>query len=196
MPRRTLLIAFLVFLVAGQALTAQRGGRPGAGGQAAAAAEPSAPEVPIMGLAGITFRVSDLAGLRLVRVAPGVAIQLTDGPGNQFEGEQPHLMISVAAGGPAQPSDRDSFARLALGGLPPFKDVRISTSEPMRINGQPGHEMRAAAKDPRTGAEIEIVQWLRFGTGAYLRIIGFAPKEGWTQTYTRFRAVRDGLEPR
>ncbi len=53
----------LVFLVAGQALTAQRGGRAGADGQGAAAA-PSAPEVPIVGLAGIGFRVSDLTKAR------------------------------------------------------------------------------------------------------------------------------------
>ena len=66
----------------------------------------------------------------------------------------------------------------------------------MRIGGQPGHEMRAQGKDAQTGADVEIVQWLRFGTGAYLRILGFAPKESWTEAFTRFRAVRDGLEPR
>ena len=72
----------------------------------------------------------------------------------------------------SQPRDRDQFARIALSGLPPLKDVRISSSEPMRIGGQPGHEVRAQGKDAQTGAEIEIVQWLRFGTGAYLRILG------------------------
>ena len=63
MARRKVLIALLVFLVAGQALTAQRGGRAGADGQAAPAA-PAAPEVPIVGLAGIGFRVSDLTKAR------------------------------------------------------------------------------------------------------------------------------------
>ena len=54
-----------------------------------------------------------------------------------------------------------------------------------------------AAKDPQTGADIEIVQWLRFGTGAYLRILGLrAEADNWTDMFTRFRAVRDGLEPR
>jgi hypothetical protein len=43
---------------------------------------------------------------------------------------------------------------------------------------------------------VDIVQWLRFGTGAYMRIIGFGPRQRWTQTFHRFRAVRDGLEPR
>ena len=68
-----------------------------------------------------------------------------------------------------------------MSGLPPLKDVRIVSSEPMRIGGQPGHEVRAQAKDAQSGADIEIVQWLRFGTGAYLRILGFAPKDKWTR---------------
>ena len=66
----------------------------------------------------------------------------------------------------------------------------------MRIGGQPGYEVRARAKDAQSGSEMEIVQWLRFGTGAYLRIVGFAPKDRWGEIFTRFRAVRDGLEPR
>jgi hypothetical protein len=146
----------------------------------------------------VPFRVGDFAGLRVVRVLPGVALQLTDGPKDQFEAtEQPHLVISIAPGGPPDARDRDSFARIALSnGLPPFKDVRITGSEPMRIGGQQGYEMRAEAKDPRTGADVEIVQWLRFGSGAFLRVVGFAPKEGWTQSFARFRTIRDAIEPR
>jgi hypothetical protein len=145
----------------------------------------------------VPFRVGDTAGLRLVRVVPGVAAQFTDGPKDTLEAlEQPQLVIAAASGGPAQTGDRDQFARNAMSGLPPMKDVRIATSESMRIGGQAGHEVRARGVDPQTGQEIEIVQWLRFGTGAYLRILGIAPKDQWTESFTRFRAVRDGLEPR
>jgi len=148
-------------------------------------------------LALVPFKVSDMAGLRLVQVVPGVAAQFTDGTKDTLDTlDQPHLVIAAAAGGPRQASDRDHFARLALTGLPPLKDVRVTNSEPMRIGGQSGHELRAQGKDPQTGAEVEIVQWLRFGTGAYLRILGLGPKQNWTQTFMRFRAVRDGLEPR
>ncbi len=66
----------------------------------------------------------------------------------------------------------------------------------MRIGGQPGHEMRVTGKDAKSGADVEVVQWLRFGSGAYLRMVGFAPKEGWVEAYSRFRAVRDGMVPR
>ena len=144
----------------------------------------------------VPFKVGDTAGMRLVRVVPGVAVQLTDGPKDAMEAtEQAHLVIAAAPGGP-DTRDRDQFARDAMRGFAALKDLRISSSEPMRIGGQTGHEVRAQAKDAQTGADIEIVQWLRFGTGAYLRIFGFAPKDKWTDMFMRFRAVRDGLEPR
>jgi hypothetical protein len=145
----------------------------------------------------VPFRVGELSGFRLVRVVPGLALQFTDGPKDALEAtEQPHLVISVAPGGPQQPGDREQFARLALAGLPAFKDLRLTSSDSMRLGGMPGHEVRAEGKDPQSGADIEIVQWLRFGTGAYMRIVGFAPKQNWTQAFARFRAVSDGLEPR
>ena len=148
-------------------------------------------------LALVPFKVTELAGLRLVRVVPGVAIQLTEGPRDTLEAfEQAHLVISVAPGGPQRVGDRAHFARTALNGLPPMKDVRIVSAEPMRIGGQAGYEVRAEGKAPQDGADMQIVQWLRFGTGAYLRILGIAPKQNWTPTFTRFRAVRDGLSPR
>jgi hypothetical protein len=158
------------------------------------AARPHVP--PDEQLALVPFKVSDTAGLRLARVVPGVAVQFTDGPKDAIEAtEQAHLVIAASPGGP-DTRDRDQFARDAMRAFPALKDMRIVGSEPMRVGGQPGHEVRAQAKDVQTGADIELVQWLRFGTGAYLRILGFAPKDKWADMFTRFRAVRDGLEPR
>ena len=166
--------------------------------RAALATLTARPHVPVEEqLTMVPFKVGELSGFRLVRVVPGVALQFTDGPKDALEAaEQPHLVISVAPGGPQQPGDREQFARLALAGLPPFKDLRLTSSDSMRLGGMAGHEMRAEGKDPQSGMDIEIVQWLRFGTGAYMRIVGFAPKENWAAAFTRFRAVRDGLEPR
>ena len=53
MARRLFVLALLALLAADQALTAQRGGD-----------QPGTPEVPIVGLAGVSFRVSDLAKSR------------------------------------------------------------------------------------------------------------------------------------
>ena len=148
-------------------------------------------------LALVPFKLGDLAGFQVAGVVPGSAVQLNDGGQEQTDTtERPHLVIGIAPGGPPNAGDRDSFARLAFASPPNLKDVRILSSEPMRIGGQPGHEMRVTGKDAKSGAEVEVVQWLRFGSGAYLRMIGFAPKEGWVEAFARFRAVRDGMVPR
>jgi hypothetical protein len=156
------------------------------------------PEVPNEEkLALLPFKLGDLAGMRLVRVVPGMAAQLTDGPLDSIEAyAQAHVIVSAAAGGPQEPRERDQFARMALGGLPPLKDVRIASAEPMRIGGQPGYEVRAEGKSPLDDTDISIVQWLRFGTAAYIRVLGIAPKQTWTENFMRFRSIRDGLEPR
>jgi hypothetical protein len=143
----------------------------------------------------VPFHVTNLAGMRVVRVLPGAAVQLTDGPKGTFDAtDQPHVIISISPGGPDDPRDRESFARLMFDGLPPLKDIQMAGSEPMRVNGQPGYETRAEGKDAN-GNPVELVQWLRFGNGAYMRILAFGPKENWTQTFARFRAVRDGIAP-
>jgi hypothetical protein len=148
-------------------------------------------------LALMPFKLGDMAGMRLAHIVPGVALQLTDGPKDSLDAyDQPHLLISALAGGPKGVGDRDQFARLALAGLPPLKNVRIASAESMRIGGHAGHEIRANAESPQAGLDIEIVQWLRFGSGAYMRILGIAPKQDWTQNFMRFRAVRDAVAPR
>ena len=156
------------------------------------------PTVPIAEeLALVPFKVGDLAGFRIARVMPGVAVQLTDGPKNTFDAvEQPHIVISAGQGGPEQAADRDRFARDAMMALPPFKELRVVGSEPMRIGGQQGYELRAEGKDPNTGTDVNIVQWLRFGTGAYLRVVAFSARDKWPEAFTRFRAVRDGVDSR
>lgn len=148
-------------------------------------------------LALVPFNLRDLAGFKVAGVVPGRAVQLSDSEKQDPESvEHAQLVINISPGGPPSPGDRDSFARLAFAGPPNVRDVRMLSSEPMRIGGQPGHELRATGKDTKSGIEIEIVQWLRFGSGAYMQMVGFAPKDTWIAAFTRFRAVRDGLDPR
>jgi hypothetical protein len=89
--------------------------------------------------------------------------------------------------------NREDIARQVFRTIPGLAEVRITGSEPIRIAGQQGHEIMASAKDPATGADLLLVQWLRFGGGAYLHIVGIAPTPAWPQAYGRFRAVRDGI---
>jgi hypothetical protein len=141
------------------------------------------------------FRIGDLAGFTVSQVAPDLGVLLSGGPsGDDFLGD-PHVIISVDPGGPEQADERALFAQRLLASRPGFPELRIIGSEAMRIQGQQGHEIRAAFKDPRTG-DMRLVQWVRFGPGAYLSVVAFARAEGWPALFPRFRAVRDSIEPR
>jgi hypothetical protein len=40
------------------------------------------------------------------------------------------------------------------------------------------------------------VQWLRFGGGGYLQMVGIARADAWPRTLARLRTVRDSVELR
>jgi hypothetical protein len=156
------------------------------------------PEVPIEEQLGLLpFKLGEMAGFKIGWVLPGRGVLLTDvatdAAGNAI---QPNIIVALMPGGPAEAGDRDDIARQIFRGIPNLKDVRITASEQLRIGGQQGHEIMANAKDPATGAALSLVQWLRFGGGAFLQLVARAPTPAWTQAYARFRAVRDGIEPR
>jgi hypothetical protein len=39
-----------------------------------------------------------------------------------------------------------------------------------------------------------VIQWLRFGGGGYLQMVGIAGADGWTSVLARLRTVRDSVE--
>jgi hypothetical protein len=156
------------------------------------------PNVPVdEQLTLLPFRVGALAGFRVGGVIAGRAVMLTDGVLNQpAAATDTHILVALAPGAPAQAADRGRFAQEVFTTVPNMKDVRISSSEPLRIGGQQGHQIMARGKDGSTGDEIMMVQWLRFGGSAYLQMLGVAKMDGWTQAYSRFRQVRDGIDLR
>lgn len=139
------------------------------------------------------FKLSELAGFRVMRVMREGAVILTDGPTDDLD-TQPYIIVSVGQGAPATPGDRDLFVRDLLS-TAPLRDIAIQLSEPMRIGGMPGYEIRAQAST-LAGSPILLVQWVRFGTGGFLRVVGVSPKDDWNTLFTRFRAVRDGIDMR
>lgn len=173
-----------------------------------------APEAAVMAsLASLTFRASvpvaeqldalpfalrDLAGYRIVRVQPGAAVMLTEGDQDAIrESEQPMLLISIApAPSMPRPEEREGLARRLIGETPGLKELRVQRSEPLRIGGQQGHELLLEGKDAEGDHTVSMVQWLRFGAGAIMRIVGIVRKEDWEEHYPRFRTVRDGIGPR
>jgi hypothetical protein len=152
-------------------------------------------EVPVDEQLGLLpFKVGELAGFKIGGVLPGRAIMLTDaGGGKSIE---PQIRVTVLPGTSADLSGREELARTVFGSIPGLKEVRISESQALRMGGQQGHEIMASAKEAETGAALNLVQWLRFGAGASLHLVGVAPAAAWTQAYARFRLVRDGIEPR
>jgi hypothetical protein len=54
----------------------------------------------------------------------------------------------------------------------------------------------AQAKDSGTGINIMVVQWLRFGTGGFIQMIGMGRADIWTDVLARLRTVRDSIDPK
>lgn len=141
----------------------------------------------------LPFALGELAGFRVMQVLPMGGVILTDGPTDDIT-NQPYMIVSIGKGAPVAAGDRDRFARDVLS-TAPLRALRVRLSEPMRISGSSGHEIRADAEGPR-GDALALVQWVRFGGGGYLRIIGVTGKDRWDALFTRFRAVRDGIDLR
>jgi len=145
----------------------------------------------------LPFAFDELSGLRPFRVLGSTTVFLTDGATDpQDAAAQPLLIVSIAPGGPEQASDRANFSRRLFGSLNDFKDVRIVGNDVLRLNNMPTYEIQAEAKDPKSDAPMKLVQWIRFGNGAYMRFVGISRSESWLQAFPKFRAVRDGVRPR
>ncbi len=160
------------------------------------------PEAEELGL--LPFSVSDLAGFHIAGVLRGRALMLSDAPSAspedaaksalQVGGPDARLLIAALPGGPIEPSDHANFARLSFNEIGGIRDVRVTMSEPLRFGGQSGYQTMAEAKDARSGVDIMVVQWLRFGGGGFMQMIGVGRTNSWTSTLSRLRTVRDSVE--
>jgi hypothetical protein len=147
-------------------------------------------------LAMFPLAVKELAQFKTVRtIIPGSAILLTDGTGDESDGS-PYVVITLIPGGPSQPDERARAAQQLASTIPGLAEARTTSAEAMRIGGTPGYETRIEGKGPGTSGTVNVVQWLRFQGGATIRIIAGVKKEQWDEAFPRFRAVRDGLEPK
>jgi len=145
----------------------------------------------------LPFTLGDLAGFRVENVLPGRAVMLVDTPdGAPTDNFDARMFVAAFDGGPTENDDHAQFARMTFGQIVGIKDVQITMSEPLRIGGQSGFQTTAQAKDMKTGDDIMVAQWLRFGTGGFMQMIGMAKASAWTTALTRLRAVRDGIQPR
>jgi hypothetical protein len=154
----------------------------------------------------LPFTVGDMAGFHIDDVLPGRALMLVDTPteaskndaGKDQDGRTrvTHFLIAAMQGGPEEPKDRDNFARDTFDQVGGIKDVHIQDAEPLRIGGQAGYQTLAKAKDGQSDTDIMIVQWLRFGGGGFIQMIGIGRADLWPDTFTRLRTVRDSVDPK
>ncbi len=155
-------------------------------------------EVPVAEQLGLLpFKVSELANFKNVRaLGAGSALILADGDETSGLEPAPFMIIGIVAAAPQDPDDRARFARDAATQIPGVRDARITVAEPIRINGMPAYETRIDATSGKDNTKVTVVQWFRFGGATSLRIIGSAPRDQWSAAFPRFRAVRDGIEPK
>jgi len=159
----------------------------------------------------LPFTVGDLAGFHIDDVLPGRALMLVDEPaGKERSDRAPHdenndaaarridarFLIAALPGGPTEPKDNDNFARVAFDQIGGIRDVRVQDAEPLRIRGQPGYETLAKAKDAQGETDLMVVQWLRFGTGGYMQMVGISHADLWPDMLMRLRQVRDSIDPK
>jgi hypothetical protein len=144
-------------------------------------------------LALLPYRLEDLGGFRLLRASPDGTAVLTFGPNDTtLPLEQPFFMLAPRAVEPPSVSERGRFAQLALAAFLKNPDLRVVSSEAIRIGGGPGHEIVAETKDKVTGDDLMMVQWMRFDPGV-VQMLGFARKDQWAGALPRMRALRDGF---
>ena len=162
---------------------------------------PRVPDLEQLGL--LPFSIGDLAGFHVDGALRGRAVMLGDAPDESPKdsakaasgvGPRAHMLIAAVPGGPADLDDHGNFARLSFNEIGGIRNVHVTVSEPLRIGGQSGYQIMAEAKDALSGGDVMVVQWLRFGSGGFLQMVGIAPANSWTATLARLRAVRDSVE--
>ena len=122
-------------------------------------------EVPVEEQLGLMpFKISELSSFKNVRtLAPGAALILSDGDEKTGFEVAPFMIIGLIGSTAASPDDRGRFAQQIATTIPGVRDGRITMSEPVRIDGQPGYETRIDAISGKDNTPVTIVQWLRFG---------------------------------
>ncbi len=148
-------------------------------------------------LALLPYAMADLGGFRLLQASTEGTALLTEGPKDALgQMDQPFVLVTIVLGQTPQPAAYDGFARQVVATVPGAKNLRILSAQALTIGTQPAFEVVGEATEENSGAEVSLVQWLRFGGTGYLRILGVAPRKTWAAVFPRMRKVRDGIGPK
>jgi hypothetical protein len=149
-------------------------------------------------LGTLPFKVTERGDFKSVRtLTPGGAVMLVDSSETIDIEKAPFMVLGVVGSVPDKSDDRARYAEQAARLIPGLRDGRITMSEPIRIDSAPGFETRIDAVSGKDATPVTVVQWLRFGSGGRaIRVIGSAPRDQWSDAFSRFRTVRDGIQLR
>ena len=149
-------------------------------------------------LGTLPFKVTERGDFKSVRtLTPGGAVMLVDSSETIDIEKAPFMVLGVVGSVPDKSDDRARYAEQAARLIPGLRDGRITMSEPIRIDSAPGFETRIDAVSGKDATPVTVVQWLRFGSGGRaIRVIGSAPRDQWSDAFSRFRIVRDGIQLR
>ena len=86
-----------------------------------------------------------------------------------------------------------NFARVSFNRSPASRTSK-SRCPSRCASAASGIKTMAEAKDAQSGADVMVVQWLRFGGGGFLQMIGIARADEWPDVCTRLRTVRDSID--
>jgi hypothetical protein len=146
-------------------------------------------------LAALPYRLGELGGFRLLRASPDGTAVLTLGPKDtSLPIEQPYFMVATRVAEPPPVAERERFAQRVFATFAGRPDVRIVSSESIKIGGSAAHQLLAESKEQRSGEQLISVQWLVFGTNGFVQMFGVARKDQWADVLPRMRALRDGFE--
>jgi len=145
-------------------------------------------------LASLPFRVGDRAGFRIVRVATGNSVLMTQGPKDVVrEAEQPLVIVSSGEAAIPGTLEQDRFAKQAFSTLPGIANLAIQRIEGKDENGVPMHEIVATADDVRTKQRLFLMQIVRFERSNYLRLVVMARENQRGDLEQRARTIAAGL---
>jgi hypothetical protein len=145
----------------------------------------------------LPFKVGELSGFKTVRLlAMRASVLLTDGTEDTQLDGAPYMVIGTITASAASADERGRLAEQAARAIPGLRNMRLTSNEPIRIDSTPGYETRVEAVTGKDDTPVSVVQWLRFGSGATLRIIASSTTTEWPKAFPRFRAVRDGVGPK